>query len=45
VDPPHRVPGVDYARLEERLARADFRVADYIWARNLAGVHAFLSLW
>jgi asparagine synthase (glutamine-hydrolysing) len=44
-NPEYRVGGVDYARLSERLEAEDLRLYDYIWARDLAAVHAFLSLW
>lgn len=45
VDPPHRIPGVRYERLAEHLEAEDLRLYDYIWARDLAAVHAFLGLW
>lgn len=45
VRPDHRVAGVDYERLAERLRRKDLTAVDYMWARNLATVHAFLSQW
>lgn len=35
------VPGVDYNRLQQRLDRQDFDPADYMWAKDLAAVHAF----
>lgn len=41
----YRMPGVDYRQLGERLARKDFKLIDWIWANDLARVHAFLSLW
>jgi asparagine synthetase B (glutamine-hydrolysing) len=43
--PEYRVPGVDYARLAEDLAKEDMSLAHYLWARDLAAVHAFLDLW
>lgn len=45
VDPEHRLAGVDYERLRERLERRDLEALDYRWARNLATMHAFLSQW
>jgi asparagine synthase (glutamine-hydrolysing) len=44
-DPNHRIDGVDYARLGELLRSERLTPVDYRWARNLANVHAFLSLW
>jgi asparagine synthetase B (glutamine-hydrolysing) len=44
-NPEHRLAGVDYVRLAERLEAEDLRLYDYIWARDLAAVHAFLALW
>ena len=44
-DPPHRLAGVDYAALAERLRREDLDRPDYHYARQLAGVHAFLAQW
>jgi asparagine synthase (glutamine-hydrolysing) len=43
--PSYRVPGVDYGMLAERLERCDMDLAEYVWAKDLAGVHAFLDLW
>ncbi|MDP8908474.1 MAG: asparagine synthase-related protein [Chloroflexota bacterium] len=43
VDPPHRLGGIDYAALAERLRREDFEPPDFHYARQLAGVHAFLA--
>jgi hypothetical protein len=45
VNPEYRVRGVDYQQLSDRLEAEDLRLYDYIWARDLAAVHAFLSLW
>jgi asparagine synthase (glutamine-hydrolysing) len=44
-EPTYRVRGVNYDLLAERLNREDLRLYDYIWARDLAAVHAFLALW
>ncbi|HXV58584.1 MAG TPA: asparagine synthase-related protein [Gaiellaceae bacterium] len=41
----YRVPGVDYARLGEELERGDLPLPRYLWARDLAAVHAFVDLW
>ena len=41
----YRMPGVNYQRLSERLGRKDFKLVDWIWANDLARIHAFLSLW
>ena len=44
-EPAHRIDGVDYALLGRRLASEQLTPVEYQWARNLAGVHAFLSQW
>jgi hypothetical protein len=43
--PAHRVQGVDYALLAEELDKEDMTLAHYLWARDLAALHAFLELW
>jgi len=43
--PAYRVPGVDYALLAKELEREDMSLAHYLWARDLAAVHAFVDLW
>jgi len=43
--PPHRVDGVDYEKLGGHLEREDLDLPGFIWARDLAGVHAFLGQW
>ena len=43
--PSHRVPGVDYDLLARELEREGMSLAHYLWARDLAAVHAFLDLW
>jgi len=43
--PQWRMPGVDYRLLDERIAAQDMDVAEFIWAKDLAATHAFLSLW
>jgi asparagine synthase (glutamine-hydrolysing) len=45
VQPRHRLRGVDYERLGERIHRREFTVYDHFWARDLAAVHAFLEAW
>lgn len=42
-DPAWHVPGVNYDVLRERLETRDLGVFEYIWAKDLASVHAFLS--
>ena len=44
-DPGYRVRGVRYERLAEHLDAEDLTLYDFIWARDLAAVHAFLALW
>lgn len=41
----HRLDGVDYAALSALIESRSLRPIDYMWARNLATAHAFLSLW
>ncbi len=41
----HRLPGIDYRLLGERLNAEDLGTMEYAWARNLAGSHAFLAQW
>jgi hypothetical protein len=36
---------VDYALLAEELDKEDMTLAHYLWARDLAALHAFLELW
>lgn len=43
-DPPHRVTGVDYAALARELERERMELPHYLWAKDLAAVHAFLEL-
>ena len=43
--PNHVIDGVDYKRLAARLEREDFNLIDFLWARDLVRIHAFLSLW
>jgi len=45
VTPSHRLAGVDYEQLAERLDAQDLGTIDFGWARNLANVHAFLAQW
>jgi hypothetical protein len=40
-----RMPGIDYPRLRRELERGHMSTIDYMWAKDLAGVHAFVSLW
>jgi len=44
-EPRHRVGGVDYRRLAERIARQDLNRFDWHWAQDLARIHAFLNAW
>ncbi|MGD8869453.1 MAG: asparagine synthase-related protein, partial [Gemmatimonadales bacterium] len=45
LDPPQRMDGVDYTALGKRLEQEKLNLVEYMWAKNLAGVHAFLSQW
>jgi asparagine synthase (glutamine-hydrolysing) len=41
----HRIDGIDYGLLRERLEHRDMRIYELQWARNVARVHAFLGQW
>ena len=43
--PQHRIPGVDYELLAQHLEDEDMDLSSYLWAKDLAVVHAFLDLW
>ena len=43
--PRHRLNGVNYERLNERIARREMTFPEWIRARELARIHAFLSAW
>jgi asparagine synthase (glutamine-hydrolysing) len=45
LNPPHRIRGVRYDVLADRLRAANMDLREYHWAKDLAAVHAFLSLW
>jgi asparagine synthase (glutamine-hydrolysing) len=45
VNPRHRLPAVDYARLSQRIEQQDFNRLDWFWAKDLAWIHAFLNAW
>jgi asparagine synthase (glutamine-hydrolysing) len=40
-----RMSGVDYAKLRDELERGKMPLAHYLWAKDLATVHAFVDLW
>lgn len=40
---PFRIDGVNYAHLAERLDREDFTISEFVWAKDLAAVHAFAA--
>ncbi|HSE82685.1 MAG TPA: asparagine synthase-related protein [Gaiellaceae bacterium] len=40
-----RIPGVDYGKLGAELERGEMPLPHYLWARDLAAVHAFVDLW
>jgi asparagine synthase (glutamine-hydrolysing) len=44
-DPPHRLRGVRYELLRERLEGGTLELSEFRWAKDLASVHAFLSRW
>ena len=43
--PQHRMLGVDYPALQWRLDREDLSLMEFMWAKDLAAIHAFLALW
>lgn len=43
--PVHRLRGIDYTLLNERIERRELTLSELIWAYNLATTHAFLSQW
>jgi asparagine synthase (glutamine-hydrolysing) len=43
--PAHRVAGIDYAALAHELEREQMELPHYLWAKDLAAVHAFLDLY
>jgi hypothetical protein len=45
IDPKNRIDGVAYGRLRERLEHENLELVDFEWAKDLAGIRAFLSLW
>ena len=44
-NPSHRIDGVDYRALGQQLEREQMPLSHYLWAKDLAAVHAFLDLW
>ncbi len=42
-DPPFAMPGVDHDLLMQRLERRDLDAHDYMWAKDLAAVYAFVE--
>lgn len=45
VEPRHRIQGIEYRALSERLEREDLQLSDYVWAKDLAAIQAFLDRW
>jgi hypothetical protein len=45
IDPKDRLNGVRYDVLRRRLEQEDLSVGEFVRAKDLAGVHAFLSQW
>jgi hypothetical protein len=43
--PKHRLAKVHYERLQDRIARREVGFMDWIWARELVRIHAFLNRW
>jgi asparagine synthase (glutamine-hydrolysing) len=40
-----RIAGVNYVTLNDHLQREDLGLVDFVWAKDLAAVHAFLEQW
>ena len=45
VGPEHRLAGVDYEMLAQRVNAGVLELSEYLWAKDLATVHAFLAQW
>ena len=45
LDPPHRIPGVRYDVLADRLEHGGFEISEYEWTKNIAATHAWLARW
>ena len=43
--PAHRIGGVEYELLGQLIEAQSLSQLDFVWARELANVHAFLSEW
>ncbi|MGH8925087.1 MAG: asparagine synthase-related protein [Acidimicrobiia bacterium] len=43
-DPDYRMPGVDYAMLQDRIVNRKAGATEVVWAQDLATVHAFIKL-
>jgi asparagine synthetase B (glutamine-hydrolysing) len=43
--PEYQMPGVDYTALRRHLEAEDLTTFGYLWAKDLAGIHAFLATW
>jgi Asparagine synthase len=44
MDPAARLTGVDYAKLAVRLEQGNLSLMEFMWAKDLAAVHAFMRL-
>jgi len=45
LNPEQRIPGVNYGLLADQLEREDLDLFGYVWAKDLAGIQAFLAQW
>ena len=45
ISPEHRIRGVRYDVVADHLERGDLSMRGFMWVRDLAAVHAFLSQW
>ncbi|MDR5684463.1 MAG: asparagine synthase-related protein [Armatimonadota bacterium] len=45
VEPKHRLRSIDYEVLAYRLHMEDLELSEFLWAKDLASIQAFLALW
>lgn len=45
VEPPHRMPWIDYGRLADAIQKPNLGLREFMWMKDLAAIHAFLSTW
>lgn len=45
INPGHRLRSIRYDVVAEHLGRGNLNMREFMWLRDLAAIHAFLSLW